>query len=101
LALPSNSGPQSDEAFAVLPQLGANLQWQFGEHLSLTCGYTCLVLSSVVRAGEQIDRTIDPSQLSPLLTGGGGQGPATRPQDPFLHTTFWAQGVNLGVQVTY
>lgn len=102
LALPSNSGTRADDAFAALPQIGANLQWQLGEHLSLTFGYTCLVLSSVVRAGEQIDRTIDPSQLSPLLTGGGGgQGPATRPQDPFLHTTFWAQGVNLGVQVTY
>jgi hypothetical protein len=102
LALPSNSGTNSDDAFAVLPQIGANLQWVLSEHLSLTCGYTCLVLSSVVRAGEQIDRTIDPSQLSPLLNGGGGvPSAATRPQDPFLRHAFWAQGVNLGLQLTY
>lgn len=100
LALPSNIGTCSDNMFAVLPQLGANVQWKLGEHLSLTGGYTCLVLSSVVRAGEQVDRTIDPSQLSPLF-GGGGQTPATRPQDPFFRTSFWAQGINLGVQVTY
>jgi hypothetical protein len=101
LALPSNSGTRSDNVFAALPQLGANLHWKLGEHLSLTGGYTCLVLSSLVRAGEQIDRTIDPSQLSPLLNVGGGQGQATRPHDPFLRTTFWAQGVNLGLQLTY
>jgi hypothetical protein len=101
LALPSNSGVVSDDALGVLPQLGANLQWALSDRVKLSCGYSILALTSVVRAGEQIDRSVDPSQLSPIMGGNSGPVVATSPANPFDRTVFWAQGLDLGLQITY
>jgi hypothetical protein len=101
LALPSNIGTVSHDRLALLPELAVTCEWNFAPRWSLTGGYTGLLLTSAVRSGDQIDRTIDPSQLSPLLNVATG-APATtgRPHVPFRETTFWAQGLHFGVQFT-
>lgn len=101
LALPSNIGSVSHDRFAAIPEWSINVSRKVAEHVSLTGGYNWLLLSGVVRSGDQIDRTIDPSQLSPFLNGIGSTGAATRPQNPFRETAMWAQGVNVGLQLTY
>jgi len=94
-------GAISRDEFAALPQLGANLRWQVSDHLEVTCGYSWLLLTSALQTGDQIDRTVDPSQLSPLLDVPGNPAPAERPENPFRQTAFWAHGVNVGIQFSY
>ena len=55
-----------------------------------------LYWTSVARPGDQIDLNIDPRQFPPPITTD-----ATRPAF-VLHTTdYWAQGVNLGLDLRF
>src|SRR4029078_10312504 len=101
LALPSNSGQFSRDRVAVLPELGFNVGMRISSHLRATLGYTFLYLSNVVRGGDQIDRTINPTQRPGLLgTPGTLAGPA-RPLFAFQDNHFLAQGVNAGLEFRY
>lgn len=100
LALPSNIGGYSQTHFAVVPEGGINFGYALTRHIRLTFGYTLLYWSSVFRAGDQIDRGINPTQLTALV----GQAPLTGPARPnftFQSTDFWAQGLNFGLQFRY
>jgi hypothetical protein len=100
LALPSNIGGFSQSRFAVVPEAGINFGYALTRHIRLTFGYTLIFWSNVFRAGDQIDRGLNPSQLVALA----GQGPLTGPARPnftFQSTDFWAQGLNFGLQFRY
>jgi hypothetical protein len=101
LALPSNMGSVSRNQFAVLPQWGIQVTRKATEHVSLTIGYDWLLLTNTVRTGDQIDRTVDRSQLSPFLNGTAPAAAANRPANPFHQTTMMAHGVNAGIQFSY
>lgn len=90
LALPSNSGEFTNDEFTVIPEFGVNLGYSITPCCRAFVGYTFIYWSDVVRAGDQIDLTVDPSQL----TGGVG----TRPAFEFNSTDFWAQGISAGLE---
>jgi len=98
-AQPSNSGHHSRDRFAWIPEVTINLGANVTNNLSLFVGYNFLWISDVVRPGDQIDRAINPSQAA-LFGGNQLVGPA-RPAVPFNETTFWAQGINFGLQLRY
>ncbi len=100
LALPSNSGRFTRDQFAVVPQLGVNLSYQATERLRLFVGYDVLVWTNVLRPGDQIDRVLDVSQIPnfPNPPPPTGQG---RPRVVFADRSFWAQGVNFGMEFRY
>ena len=100
LALPSNSGHFTRDEFSVVPEVGINVGYQVTNHLRAYVGYTFLYWSDVVRPGDQIDRTINLTQVP--STGGSGVlvGPA-RPAVLFKTTDFWAQGINLGLEFRF
>jgi hypothetical protein len=100
LALPSNVGSYGQSHFAVVPEAGINLGYALTRHIRLTFGYTLLYWSNVFRAGDQIDRGMNPSELASLVGHGNLYGPA-RPNFTFHSTDFWAQGLNLGLQFRY
>ena len=94
LAQPSNIGTYSQNNFAVVPELDLKVGYQFTTHTRILLGYDCIYWSSVARAGEQIDRSVNGSTLP------GSPGPqtgATAPLFSFQQTGFWAQGINVGV----
>jgi hypothetical protein len=93
LALPSNIGTFSRDRFGVLPSGTLKLGYNFNAHWRAWVGYDFLYLSSVVRAGDQIDLVLNHN----LLPGGNGTGPA-RPAVLFNSTGFWAQGVSAGLE---
>ena len=80
------SGCYAVNRFAVAPQLQLNLGYQFTPYLRGTVGYSFMYLSSVIRPGNQIDNTYDG---------------VARPAVPLTGSSFWAQGVNLGLQFSY
>ena len=70
LALPSNIGRYDRDVFSWVPELGVTIGYQCTDHWKLFVGYNVLYWSSVVRPGEQIDRTVNANQLPPPVGGG-------------------------------
>jgi hypothetical protein len=102
LGMPTNNGKITGTRFAVLPEVDLNLGVQVTRRISLLVGYTFLYANNVTRPGDQIDRIINPTQ-APAITG----VPSTtvvgvpRPAPQFNTSDFWAQGLNLGLEVRY
>ncbi len=96
LALPTNMGSFADDDFSIIPQFGLELGYRLSSHVQLHVGYNFIYWSDVVRAGEQIDLGINPSQIPPGTLSGDA-----RPAFDFVDSDFWAQGLNLGLEVTF
>jgi hypothetical protein len=95
----SNIGNFSNSRFAVVPEGELRVGYRFNRFLNASIGYTFLYWSSVVRPGDQVERTINSSQV-PTLSRGPLNGP-TAPA-PLLQTTdFWAQGLSFSLGLTY
>ena len=56
LALPSNIGHFTNNAFSVVPEIGVNLGYQILPRLRGFVGYNMLYWSNVIRPGTSIDR---------------------------------------------
>ncbi|HXD85430.1 MAG TPA: BBP7 family outer membrane beta-barrel protein [Urbifossiella sp.] len=80
------TGTYSMNRFALAPALSLNVGYQFTPFLRGTIGYNIIGLSSVVRPGNQIDNTFD-GMVHPLV--------------PFTSSSFWAQGMTLGLQFSF
>ena len=98
LALPSNIGQYSRDVFAVVPEVGINVGYQVTNAIHVGAGYSFLYWSNVVRAGDQIDRVVNPSQI-PALQGAGLV--ADRPSFGFRETGFWAHGLTATLDFRY
>jgi hypothetical protein len=95
LAQRSNIGEYTTDEFAIVPELGVTLAYELNPWWRITCGYTFLYWSRLVRAGDQIDLDLNPDLLPPE------QDPFTGPLRPafeFVHTDLWAQGLHLGLE---
>jgi hypothetical protein len=91
LALPTNSTTFERSSFAVIPELGINVGYDLTSRLKLTFGYTFLYWSQVVRASDQVDTNVNPSQFQ-----GGTLSGVPAPGFKLVTSDFWAQGLNLG-----
>lgn len=98
LALDTNIGDYQTTHFTVLPEAAVNLGYNVTNLVRLFVGYTFLYQSSIVRAGEQVDFTINSTHI-PFGTI-PPQGPL-RPEFRFKYNSYWAQGVNFGIQGRY
>jgi hypothetical protein len=99
-ALSSNMGRHFQTQFEVVPQGNVDFTYNLSRNLTVKIGYTFLYLNSVVRPGNEIDRTINPGLVPTDFTYGTPGGPA-RPAFNFVNSSFWAQGVNVGFEVRY
>jgi hypothetical protein len=100
LALPSNSGRFVHGRFAVVPEVDVRVGYQLGRHVRLFAGYTFLYWSEVLRAGDQIDTSLNATQVPVVRPAGPLVGPA-RPAFTFHGTDLWAQGGTFGLEVRY
>ena len=97
LALPSNMGQFTRSRFAVIPEFGVNLHRQLNPCWKVNLGYTIMVVTNVVRPGDQIDLQVDPNQFPPPATA----GPFTSPAFAFNDSDIWLQGLNVGLEYNY
>ncbi|MFO0798221.1 MAG: BBP7 family outer membrane beta-barrel protein [Gemmataceae bacterium] len=81
LARPSTIGTYRSTAFAVVPEFGVRVGFQVTDAARVYGAYNFIYLSSVARAGEQID-------------------PAAS-AFPDRTTDFWLQGVSMGLELRY
>jgi len=95
---PGNSGRQTRDIFAVVPEGLFQVSYRFTDHVMASVGYTFLYLSTVARPGDQIDRAISPGLVALPPNNAG----ATRPVfQQFQSSDFWAQGINFGLHFSY
>ncbi len=100
-AVASNSGNFTKNAFAYVPEVEARFGYRFNANLLAYVGYNFLYINKVARPGNQIDPVIDATQ-SPALSGAAAVPGFTRPAAlPITQSSFWAQGVNVGIEITY
>jgi hypothetical protein len=98
LAQPTNIGHYSRDRFSVIPEVGGNISYRLNDHWRAFAGYDFLYWTNVVRPGDQIDRTVNGTQLAPRT--GPFVGPA-RPAFTFKEGDFWAHGTNIGLEFRY
>jgi len=100
LAVASNSGQFTRDVFAVVPEVGANLGFQFTDRIRGFVGYSFLYWSNVARPGDQVDTAVNLNEVPTSKTFGLVGGPA-RPAFAFHSTDFYAHGVNFGLEFRY
>jgi hypothetical protein len=79
-------GRYSTDRFALAPEFQLNLGYQLTPCIRAQIGYDFLYLSSVARPGNQIDNTYDG---------------VTHPLVPMASSSFWIQGLTLGLQLNF
>ena len=102
LTSPTNMGTATREQFAFVPELNLNVGIRLRPWATVMVGYSFLYLSSVARPGDQIDRTINPSQS--FAISNTYPGTVTNPARPALDVhngDFWAQGLNLALELRF
>jgi hypothetical protein len=93
LALSSNSGHFGRRDYPVVSEFGLKVGYQVDYHWRVSAGYSLLDWGSVVRAGDQVDPTVNPNLVPPV------QRPVTGPFRPallFNRSELLAQGIDLG-----
>lgn len=101
LAVRTNAGNLSQNEFGFVPEGRIQANFKVNKYVSLYAGYTIIYWNSVARAAEQIDRTVNPTQVpSNAAFQNAVVGPA-RPTGVIQTSSMWAQGVNVGVMFTY
>lgn len=102
LALPSNIGHFSHNAFSVVPEAGVNLGYQILPCLRGFVGYNFLYWSNVIRPGTSINRVLDVTQIPNFaLSPEPAPVPGLHPAAVFHEVGFWAQGLTFGLEFTY
>jgi hypothetical protein len=99
LVQPTNGGHFTHDKVSVLPEGEVTLGWHICCWADFLVGYNFLYWSNVVRPGDVVDRTINPTQLPTSVQGTGLVG-APRPA-MFHDSDFWAQGLSLGLEIHF
>jgi hypothetical protein len=85
----TNGGPHSADHFSAVPEIRLKLGYQATQHAQVTLGYDFLAWSGVARAGDQIDLQTTAPGLATI---------DSHPAYPNRTSTFWAQGLDLGLE---
>jgi hypothetical protein len=96
LAQPTNMGRFDDSLFAAVGEFGVTADYALWSQCRFLVGYSFLYWTTVGRAADQIDTSVNPTQF--------GGGPLAGPPAPVfdLRTTgFWAQGLALGFEYQF
>lgn len=96
LAQGTNIGTYEWNDFATVSEFGVTLHHHMKYGLTASFGYTFIYWSNLARAGDQIDTTVNPTQIPPGMLMG-----EARPAFPFRTTSFWAQGLRLGLEYSF
>ncbi len=101
LALPSNIGKHDRGRFAQVPFAGATLRLPVYENVVFTIGYSFLYLNDAVIAVNQVDRTVDISQIPSATAGTAPPTGLTRPGVFFREQGFSAHSIHLGLEISW
>ncbi len=98
----TNIGQRFRNEFCVVPEVQLQLGYNVSGRIRAFVGYDFLYMTDAVRPGSQIDRMLNLTSNSVI----SGVTPATlvgapRPEPLFNGTSFWAQGLNIGIDFNF
>jgi hypothetical protein len=99
LATSANIGNYHRSSFAVVPEVGLNVGYHITPRITARVGYSFLYWSNVLRPGNQVSRVVSPN-LVPSDSNYGAAGP-NEPTYQFHTSSYWAQGINLGMDFNF
>lgn len=95
-----NNTLRTFDRISAVPELAMNLGYQPYAWLRFYGGYTFLMMSSVARPGDQT--TFVPTTANVTIGGTtASTGAINAPTFQVHNTSFWAQGVNFGIEIRY
>jgi hypothetical protein len=101
-ALPSNIGNHHNNMFSQVPEGDLKAFCPIGDHLTFSVGFSALYWNRVLRAVDQVDRSLDITQIpnfsAPAGTTATGLG---RPAVPLQRSDLWVLGISFGVEVKW
>jgi hypothetical protein len=100
-AQPSNVGRSSRHEFVFVPEVTARVAYQLARWARAFVGYDFLYVSNVARPGELIDRNFNVSQTVQNAIAGNASAPGSVPAVHLTGSSFWAQGLNVGLEFRY
>ncbi len=92
LALPTNIGRYTRDTFMAIPEGAVTARYALRENLELGVGFRILYFDDVARPGQQIDTTINDSQIGGTLTGDA------RPTHVFRSADMLLRGVDVSLE---
>jgi hypothetical protein len=92
-----NIGRQVRNAFTLMPEAEMTVAFQVNDYISLKLGANMVYVNRVARAGNQIDRALNPTFFPPAAAP---TGPAT-PEAKFDQTYLLMYGFNGGMEVRW
>lgn len=92
----SNIGTFESNSHGVVQELTIRLQRSVWRGMTGSIGYTVHRWNQVARAGEQIDRSVNPTQIPPGTLVG-----EARPEHPDTTSNFVVQGITVGLGCTW
>jgi hypothetical protein len=105
LAIPgTNIGKFTDNVFAVVPEVGLNVNYQLTSRLKLFVGYNFLYLGDALRPGDVIDPYVDAARIPNFALAGHPLPVLTDPLHPhpqFKSSGFFVQGISFGLVFTW
>ena len=101
-ALASNIGTHHNNVFSQLPEGDLKALWPIGDHLTFSVGFSALYSNRVLRAVDQIDRSLDITQI-PNFPAAAGATPTGlgRPGVFLQRSDLWVLGISFGVEVKW
>jgi hypothetical protein len=97
-AQPANEGKRSDNRFAFTTDAELKVGYEITQNLRVTLAYEHTYYSSVVRPTDQIDRNLPKgqtfNQADPTIS-------SNSPAQLFRTTSFYAQGLNFGLEFRF
>jgi hypothetical protein len=99
-ALASNSGRSLNQDFGVVPEVEVKGGVLLTRWLRAMVGYDFLYWSRVLRAGDTIDLAVDARQ-APTSTSFQAGTTAVIPRTTLNPSSFWVQGLTLGLELTF
>ncbi|HEX3313231.1 MAG TPA: BBP7 family outer membrane beta-barrel protein [Gemmataceae bacterium] len=100
LANAANIGRYQANRFAMMPELGVTFGYWITPNVRLSLGYSALYWTDVLRAGNQIDRRVNPIYV-PLDMSYAPGAAVVRQPPPMLRSDFWAEGLLFGAEIRY
>ncbi len=95
----TNIGSRVSTDFSTVYEGTLTTSYQIARGVRVIAGYTYLYWTSVERAGNQIDRNVNLGLPPTSPTFGTNQG--SGPEYQNRRSDFWAQGINVGIELRY
>jgi hypothetical protein len=92
LALPTNMGRYTRDTFMAIPEGSFTVKYAIMDRLELGLGARIMYLDDVARPGQQIDTTINDTQIGGVLVG------APRPTHVFRSTDMLLRGIEVSLE---